>query len=71
MYHWIPFWPRTAAVNGDVVNALYIAELAVCGLILMTVVGMMFGFCLRYRAGTTASRANLTEKTWHWEIGWT
>ena len=71
MYHWIPFWPRTAAVNGDVVNALYIAELAVCGLILMTVVGMMFGFCLRYRAGSTVSRANLTEKTWEWEIGWT
>ncbi len=71
MYNWVPFWPRTAAVNGDVVNALYIAELAVCGLILMTVVGMMFGFCMRYRAGTTASRANLTEKTWHWEIGWT
>jgi cytochrome c oxidase subunit II len=71
LYHWIPFWPRTAAVNGDVVNALYIAELAVCGLILMTVVGLMFGFCVRYRAGTTASRANLAEKTWHWEIGWT
>ncbi len=53
MYHWIPFWPRTAAVNGDVVNALYIAELAVCGLILMTVVVMMFGFCVRYRAGST------------------
>ena len=71
MYHWIPFWPRTAAVNGDVVNALYIAELAVCGLILMTVVGLMFSFCVRYRAGSIASRANLTEKTWHWEIGWT
>lgn len=71
MYHWIPFWPRTAAVNGDVVNALYIAELAVCGLILMTVVGLMFSFCVRYRSGSIASRANLTEKTWHWEIGWT
>src|ERR1700760_627890 len=71
MYHWIPFWPRTAAVNGEVVNALYIAELAICGLILMTVVGLMFSFCVRYRAGSIASRANLTEKTWHWEIGWT
>ena len=61
----------TAAVNGEVINALYIAELAVCGLILMTVVGLMFSFCVRYRAGSTASRANLTEKTWEWEIGWT
>jgi cytochrome c oxidase subunit 2 len=71
MYHWIPFWPKTAAVNGEVVNALYIAELAVCGLILMTVVGLMFSFCLRYRARSAASRAGLTEKTWEWEIGWT
>jgi cytochrome c oxidase subunit II len=71
MYHWIPFWPRTAAVNGEVVNALYIAELAICGLILMTVVVLMFGFCVRYRAGSTASRAGLAEKTWEWEIGWT
>jgi cytochrome c oxidase subunit II len=71
MYHWIPFWPRTAAVNGEVVNALYIAELGVCGLILMTVVALMFRFCVRYRAGSTASRAGLAEKTWEWEIGWT
>ena len=27
MYHWIPFWPETAAVNAVVVNNLYIAEL--------------------------------------------
>ena len=61
----------TAAVNGVVVNNLYIAELGVCGLIMATVVGMMLTFCVRYRAGSTASRANLVKKTWHWEIGWT
>ena len=71
MYHWIPFWPRTAAVNGVVVNNLYIAELGVCGLIMAMVVGMMLTFCVRYRAGSTASRADLVKKTWHWEIGWT
>ncbi|HUC12247.1 MAG TPA: cytochrome c oxidase subunit II [Stellaceae bacterium] len=70
-YHWIPFWPRTAAISGVVVNNLYIAELGLCGLIMAMVVGMMATFCFRYRQGSTASRAGRIEKTWHWEIGWT
>jgi cytochrome c oxidase subunit 2 len=71
MYRWVPFWPHTAAINGEIVNTLYIAELALCGFILATVFGLMFGFCLRYRRGSSASRAGLEQKTWHWEIGWT
>src|ERR1700758_4098860 len=71
MYHWLPFCPRTAAVNGEVVNALYVAEVAVCALIVLTVAGLMFSFCLVYRRGSNASRASLIEKTWEWEIGWT
>jgi cytochrome c oxidase subunit 2 len=68
---WLPFWPRTAAINGEAVNALYIAELVVCALIVLSVVGLMFRFCLIYRRGSSASRANLVAKTWEWEIGWT
>ena len=71
MYRWIPFWPDTAAVNAVEVNNLYIAELGVAGLIMVTVIGMMLVFCFRYRKGSTASRANLVQKTWHFEIGWT
>lgn len=71
MYNWVPFWPRTAALNAVVVNNLYIAELGICGLILAMVVGMMLTFCVRYRRGSTASRAGRVEKTWHFEIGWT
>jgi cytochrome c oxidase subunit 2 len=71
MYQWVPFWPRTAAINGVVVNNLYIAELGACGLIMAMVVGMMVTFCVRYRRGSTASRAGRVEKTWHFEIGWT
>jgi cytochrome c oxidase subunit II len=70
-YHWVPFWPRTAAVNAVVVNNLYIAELGLCGLIMAMVVGMMMTFCVRYRQGSTASRADRVQKTWHWEITWT
>jgi cytochrome c oxidase subunit II len=68
---WIPFWPNTAAVNGVVVNNLFIAELAICLLILLLVFGLLLAFSLRYRRGSTASRANPVQKSWHWEIGWT
>ena len=71
MYRWIPFWPETAAVNAIAVNNIYIAELAVSGLITLTVVVMLLMFSIRYRRGSTASRANLVEKTWHFEVGWT
>ncbi len=71
MYHWIPFWPRTAALNGIVVNNLIIAELCICFLILATVFGMMLTYAIRYRRGSAASRADRVKKTWHFEIGWT
>ena len=71
MYNWLPFWPKTAAVNAISVNNLFIAELVLSGLIMATVVGMIVVFCIRYRRGSGASRANLVEKTWHFEIGWT
>ena len=71
MYRWIPFWPDTAAVNAVVVNNLYVAELGLSALIMATVVAMMLVFCIRYRKGSAASRANRVQKTWHFEIGWT
>jgi len=71
MYRWIPFWPDTAALNAIVVNNLYIAELGVALAILATVLAMMLTFCIRYRRGSAASRADRVQKTWHWEILWT
>jgi cytochrome c oxidase subunit II len=71
MYHWIPFWPDTAAVNAIPVNNLYIAELAVSGLITATVAVMLLMFGIRYRRGSPASRANRAEKHWHFEVAWT
>jgi len=68
---WIPFWPQTAATSGVVVNTLFVAELAVCFLILVLVFGMMLSFCVRYRRGSPASRTHPVQKTWKWEIGWT
>jgi cytochrome c oxidase subunit II len=71
MYHWIPFWPDVAAENAVAVNALYVAELGLAGLIMVTIVGMMLTFCFRYRRGNAVSRTGLVEKTWHVEIVWT
>lgn len=71
MDQWIPFWPDTAAVNAVAVNNLFIAELGLAGLIMVTVIGMMLAFCIRYWRGSSASRANLVQKTWHFEIAWT
>src|SRR4051794_7701250 len=71
MSEWVPFWPQTAAVSGASVNSLYIAELVLAGLILAAVLGMMLTFCIRYRRGSVASRANPTQKSWLFEIGWT
>ncbi len=71
MYHWIPFWPDTAAIGGIAVNDLYIAEVIVSGLIVATVILMMLTFCVRYRYRSSASRAHLVKKTWRFEIAWT
>jgi cytochrome c oxidase subunit 2 len=71
MHHWISFWPDTAAINGVVVNNLYIAELALSGVIMMTVIAMMVTFCVRYRDGGPAARTGRVRKTWHFEIAWT
>lgn len=71
MYNWIPFWPDTAAITAIVINNFVIAELALSGLIVLTVVGLMLFFCIRYRRNSSASRAHLVQKTWHFEIGWT
>ncbi len=71
MGKWIPFWPDTAAISATSVNNLFIAELGLSSLIMATVVGMILLFCIRYRRASSASRANLTEKTWRFEIGWT
>ncbi|HEY7091290.1 MAG TPA: c-type cytochrome [Tepidisphaeraceae bacterium] len=71
MYRWISFWPDTAALNAVVVNNLYVAELALACLIVVTIIVMMLTFCIRYRYGSIASRAGRIAKTWHWEIVWT
>ena len=68
---WVPFWPETSAASGDTVDALFIAELALCAAILALVFGLIWVFCIRYRRGSPASRSAPAEKSWAIEIAWT
>ena len=68
---WVPFWPRTSATSGELVNTLFIAELCVCAAILALVFGLIWLFCIRYRRGSTAPRGDPGEKSWSVEIAWT
>jgi cytochrome c oxidase subunit II len=67
----LPFWPRDASSTGGAVDALALAELAIVGLVLLLVFGMMFTFVIRYRRGSKADRSHRASKTWYFEIGWT
>lgn len=71
MQGWVPFWPRTAATSGDAVNALFVAELALSAVIMLTVVVMMLYFCVRYRRESDARRDGRVQETWRYEIAWT
>lgn len=67
----IPFWPRDASVTGRAVDTVTIAELALVGIILALVFGMMFTFVIRYYRGNAVPRRAKAPKSWRWEIGWT
>lgn len=71
MQGWIPFWPETAASTGDAVNLLFVAELGLSAVIMLTVVVMTVYFCVRYRRESDAPRTGRVQATWHYEIGWT
>ena len=71
MFEWMPFWPATAAESGQVVNALFIAELVLSVVIVLTVAVLMLNFVVRYHHGSGASRAHRVHATWRYEIAWT
>ncbi len=71
MNQWIPFWPRTASVGGVIINNIFIAELGLCTVIVLSVIGLMLNFVVRYHHGSKTSRAGRVEATWHYEIVWT
>jgi cytochrome c oxidase subunit II len=71
MFEWMPFWPATAAESGSVVNALFIAELGLSIVIVLTVAALTLNFVVRYHHGSAASRAHRVHATWHYEIAWT
>src|SRR3954451_19470224 len=71
MFAWMPLWPATAAESGQVVNALFVAELVLSVVIVLTVAALMLNFVVRYHHGSGASRAHRVRATWRYEIAWT
>ena len=71
MFGWMPLWPATAAESGQVVNTLFVAELVLSVVIVLTVAVLMLNFVVRYHHGSGASRAHRVRATWRYEIGWT
>jgi cytochrome c oxidase subunit II len=50
---------------------ILIALLVLSSAMLILVLGLMFTYAFRYRAGSPLDRGTLLEKTWRLEIGWT
>ncbi|HJS86326.1 MAG TPA: cytochrome c oxidase subunit II [Acetobacteraceae bacterium] len=50
---------------------IFIALLVLSSAVLILVLGLMFTFAVRYRAGSPLDRGTLLNKTWILEIGWT
>lgn len=62
--------PQAGSLAHEVDN-LFIGELIIAGLMLGLVFALLLVYCIKYRSGSGASRANQEEKSWVIEIGWT
>ena len=68
----IAFLPPSASTVAGEFNIMFVALLAVTGVVLGLVVLLMLRFCVHYRkTNTTADRGDRVRKSWHWEVGWT
>ena len=68
---WIPFWKRGLSPYGGDVDLLFAGLLLASALVLGLLFFLLIVFCVRYRAGNQVERGHRTEKSWHWEVGWT
>jgi cytochrome c oxidase subunit II len=67
----VPVWPARADAYAGQVDFLFGALLIVGALTAGLVFFLLILFAARYRAGSSARRAEPTEKTWRWEVSWT
>jgi cytochrome c oxidase subunit 2 len=61
---------RVASDSGRRVEVVFWVFTAICGLIALTVAGMVAMYCVRYRAGSPRPRKGGSERIERWEIVW-
>ena len=66
-----PLLPERAAVGAWPVDVLFYALLIICGLITFGVFAAILFFCIRYRRGSPASRAQGNPRPIYLEVAWT
>jgi cytochrome c oxidase subunit II len=66
-----PIWPALASSYAQRVDYVFIGLLVITGLVLLLVFTLVVTFSVRYRRGSNADRSDRTQKSWHWEVGWT
>ena len=66
------FWQPAASIQGQRVDTLFFALLALSAMILVIVAALIVTFCVRYRHGSAAPRGQMPHLIQsEFEIGWT
>ena len=68
LFHWLPVAASSSAARSD---ALLLALLILCGAMALVLAFLVLLFCIRYRAGSRASRAHAPSRSRAVEITWT
>ncbi|MFO1498544.1 MAG: cytochrome c oxidase subunit II [Verrucomicrobiota bacterium] len=67
----VPLLPPSASTLSDRVDALYFSLIAVCGLVLFGIAGVMIFLLLKYRRGRCVFRQQRSCSTLPFELAWT
>ena len=68
----VSLWPVAASTQASKVDLLFVVLLAISGVIVLLVAGLLLGFSIRYRRGSSAPRGPLPAfLSRDIEIGWT
>jgi cytochrome c oxidase subunit 2 len=67
----LPIWPERASAYAGQLDFLFIGLLVIAGLTVGLLLFLLILFAVRYRETSRAERFPQSEKSWHWEVGWT
>jgi len=67
---WSTGMPQRASEGAERVDALLLGLLGVSAFFILLILILIVRFAIKYRAGSSADRANPVRKTWGWELTW-